>query len=227
MDLERRPGERPAPRGKGEVAGKPLSAELATSLDAAFPSLVLAYQDRLYAFALRLSGSARDAEEIAQDAFVNCYRALRRYPAERIRALALKAWLYQVTLNVFRNRVRVRRLETVPIELDEERGGGLASLRGNPAEQPEARFESVEERERLARLVAELPPRYRAAVILRFVEEWPYEEIASVLKQPVGTVKANVHRGVGWLRDRLLARDGADGIEWRYGHENRKPAAVR
>lgn len=56
-----------------------LTQELAADLDGSFEGLVLAYQDRLYAFALRLTDSPRDAEEIAQDAFVRAYRALARF----------------------------------------------------------------------------------------------------------------------------------------------------
>ncbi|MGH2517276.1 MAG: RNA polymerase sigma factor, partial [Ktedonobacterales bacterium] len=66
-----------------------LSAALAISVDGAYEQVVRTYQHRLYAFALRMCGSPRDAEEIAQDAFMRAYRALRTYPAERVRALAL------------------------------------------------------------------------------------------------------------------------------------------
>ncbi|MER3459109.1 MAG: RNA polymerase sigma factor, partial [Chloroflexota bacterium] len=86
-----------------------LAAQLATGVDSHFERLVLAYQDRLYAFALRLSANPQDAEEIVQDAFVRAYHALKRYEAERIRTMALKPWLYQIALNVFRNRARTRR----------------------------------------------------------------------------------------------------------------------
>ena len=68
-----------------------LPAALADKLDDSFERLVIAYQDRLYGFALRLSGCPADAEDIAQDAFVRAYRALARFPAERIRTLAVKA----------------------------------------------------------------------------------------------------------------------------------------
>src|SRR5437899_5955060 len=87
-----------------------LSAHLAVDLDGHFEHLVRSYQDRMYAFALRLTGSRQDAEESTQDAFVRAYRALERYPRERRRELHLRAWLYQILLNVGRNRVRRRKL---------------------------------------------------------------------------------------------------------------------
>ena len=177
-----------------------LATALADDLDGSFERLVLTYQDRLYAFALYLCGSSRDAEEAVQDAFVRAYRALARYPAERVRDLQVRAWLYQVTKNVVRNRVRGRRLQLVPLD------GTHAEPREDQMQQPEATFERAEQRDELGALVARLPERYRAAVILRHVEGLGYGEAAAILDQPVGTVKANVHRGVRLLREALEAR---------------------
>ena len=87
-----------------------LTEALACDVDRQFERLVLAYQDRLYGFVLRLSGSPRDAEEITQDAFIRAYHALVRYPKERIQALALRPWLYQIALNAFRNARRGKKL---------------------------------------------------------------------------------------------------------------------
>src|SRR5688572_25900883 len=83
-----------------------LASRLASDLDASFEDLVQAFQDRLFGFALRLTGRAQDAEDVTQDAFVRAYRALERYPTEQRRTLQLKAWLYRITLNVVRNRAR-------------------------------------------------------------------------------------------------------------------------
>ena len=74
------------------------------------------YQDRLFSYALRLTARREDAEEVAQDAFVRAYRALATYPAERIRGLALRPWLYRITLNVARNRFRGKKLRTVSLD---------------------------------------------------------------------------------------------------------------
>jgi RNA polymerase sigma-70 factor (ECF subfamily) len=78
------------------------------------------------------------------------------------------------------------------------------------ADQPEEIAERKEGEAEIAALVTALPPRYRAAVILRHVEGLSYREAALVLGQPVGTVKANVHRGVRLLRS-SLSRSGVDG----------------
>src|SRR5919199_102312 len=102
-----------------------LSQGLATDLDGHFEHLVRVFQDRLYGFALRLTGSPSDAEEATQDTFVRAYRALQSYSEERKHALHLRPWLYQIALNVVRNRVRRRVLETVPV--DSPVGNGLTA----------------------------------------------------------------------------------------------------
>jgi len=183
-----------------------LEAALAADLDGNFERMVRRFQDRLFSFARRLCGSREDAEEIAQDAFVRAYRALRTYPAERIRSLALQAWLYQITLNVARNRWRGQRARLVSIE----NGGaeGEAARRAwdapdDPDARPDSRFEKEERRAGIASLVETLPERYRAPLILRYVEGLQLEEVAAVLKQPLGTAKSNVHRAVNLLRQAI------------------------
>ena len=182
-----------------------LAQTLADDLDGSFEQLVVAYQDRLYGFALRLTGSPRDAEEIAQDAFVRAYRALATYPTERIRALSPRPWLYRIALNVARNRVRGHRLHLVP--LDPALSNGRAEPAADEAERPDAALDRAERRDELGTLVAQLPERYRAALVLRHVQGLGYGEVAAVLGQPVGTVKANVHRGLRLLRAALAAHD--------------------
>jgi RNA polymerase sigma-70 factor (ECF subfamily) len=181
----------------------PRNAELAADLDAAFEGLVRAFQDRLYSFALRLSGNREDAEEIAQDSFVRAYRALKTYPAERIRALSLQAWLYRVTLNVARNRWRGKRVRLVSLGNGGSDGEDARRAWDAPdasEQRPDSRLEREQDRRGLASLVASLPERYRAAIILRYVEGLRLEEVAAILNQPLGTAKSNVHRAVNLLR---------------------------
>jgi RNA polymerase sigma-70 factor (ECF subfamily) len=176
-----------------------LAARLAGDLDAHFEELVRGFQDRLYGFALRLTGSPQDAEESIQDTFVRAYRALQRYPAERVATLRLKAWLYQIALNVVRNRVRRTQLATVAI--DSTNSDWLASpTRGD---QPEAVSLGRERGEQLQHALANLPGRYAEAVVLRHVQGMSYAEAAEVLGQPVGTTKSDVHRGLRLLREAL------------------------
>jgi RNA polymerase sigma-70 factor (ECF subfamily) len=188
-------------QGEGHVHDQNLPAALAADVDGSFEPLVLAFQDRLYAFALRLTGSPQDAEEITQDTFVRAYKALTKYPAARIRVLALQPWLYQITLNVFRNRARHRQLEVVSLAQGDEEGE--REVADDTVIQPDTALEHAELKASLGALVAALPQRYRLAVVLRYIQGLAYGEMALVLQQPIGTIKANVHRGVRRLREAL------------------------
>jgi RNA polymerase sigma-70 factor (ECF subfamily) len=175
-----------------------LSAQLAADLDGHFEQFVRTFQDRLFGFTLRLTGNRQDAEESTQDAFVRAYRALDRYPAERRLELRLRPWLYQIALNVVRNRVRRATLAVVPV--DGPVGDGLAA---RAAEQPENVAMQTETQAHLADVIAALPARYASAVVLRHVQGFSYAEAAQILDQPVGTTKSDVHRGLALLRTAL------------------------
>ena len=172
-----------------------LALRLASDLDGSFERLVLDHQDRLFSLALRYTGDPREAEEIAQDAFVRAYRALAGYDAERIAGLHLRAWLATITLNLCRNRARVRR--SVAVRLDGDSAPVIAS--GADAS-PDGRFARREAIDHWAALLAGLPVRYRAPVVLRHVNGLDYDEMAEVLGRPTGTLKAQVHRGLALLR---------------------------
>ncbi len=188
--------------GPSSMAAPPtgsLELALAADLDASFERLVREYEDRLYAFALRLTSNREDAEEIAQDAFVRAYKALKSYAPERIRELALRPWLYRVALNVARNRLRRKR--PVVVALDDPASASGAT--DDPRERPDSRFERAESRKSLSALVSALPDRYRSPLILRYVEGLKVEEVAEILKQPLGTAKSNLHRAINLLREAI------------------------
>ena len=178
-----------------------LTRNLALDLDTHFESLVRSYQDRLYAFALRLGLRTQDAEEVVQDAFVKAYRAMSRYDTEQVRSLTLRAWLYRITLNTVRNRFRRGQLTTT--SLDESGTGATAASALADRDGPAEHLERSERRVELARSLASLPQRYRQAVTLRHVASLSYSEAAEILRRPVGTVKSDVHRGLTMLRDIL------------------------
>ena len=181
-----------------------LRERIAWDLDGSFEELVRTYQDRLYSYALRLTARREDAEEVAQDAFVKAYRALATYPAERIRGLALRPWLYRITLNTARNRFRGKKLRTV--SLDHPIAPGSDAMWEAADEPGEAARPALRETTRAAghrRRDGRPPDRYRSALQLRYVEGLRLEEVATVLGQPLGTVKSNVHRGINALREAL------------------------
>jgi RNA polymerase sigma-70 factor (ECF subfamily) len=178
---------------------------LATDLDGSFESLVVGHQDRLYSIALRLTGDTRDAEEIAQDAFVRAYRALAEYPVSRIRELRLRPWLATITVNLARNRRRRASDRQPALPLPESGSDGLGPA---PAEgQPERVHGRRESTAAWARVVADLPERYRIPVVLRHVDDLSYAEMAEALGRPEGTLKAQVHRGLAMLRAALESVD--------------------
>jgi RNA polymerase sigma factor (sigma-70 family) len=155
-----------------------------------FERMVHEHQHRVFALGLALTGNRQDAEEVAQDTFLRAYRALVTYPPDRVRDLKQKAWLNRIALNVVRNRVRGQRPRLVELN-----GSEPSHSLG-----PEADAIQRMEIDALAERVACLPPRYRDAVVLRHVQELSYAEAAEALGKPVGTVKANVHRGLKMLR---------------------------
>jgi RNA polymerase sigma-70 factor (ECF subfamily) len=173
-----------------------LAARLATDLDGTFEALVRAHQDRLFTIALRTSGDRGDAEELVQDAFVRAYRALTVWPPARIRELRVKGWLTTILVNAGRNRARVKRVPTTELAFEPA---------AEPAVDPLGRRD---ERDTWARLLADLSPAQRRAVVLRHVDGMSYAEIAEVVGRPEGTVKAHVHRGLAALRTALLREEG-------------------
>ena len=187
-----------------------LITALARDLDGSFEALVLAHQDRLYSIALRLLGDRRDAEEAAQDAFVRAYRALAGYDPERILELRLRPWLATIALNLCRSRLGRRAARAAiarpPVSLDATELG-IVEPRADEAAEPAQTVVRRDARETWAALLLALPPAYRSAVVLRHVDGLTYPEVAIALDRPEGTVKAQVHRGLGLLRAEFEAAE--------------------
>ncbi len=173
---------------------------LAADLDAYFEQFMLVYQHRLYAFALRQVGNPQDAEDIVQEAFLRAHHALKNYPSSRIQGLQLRQWLFKITLNVFRNRIRHLEPPSVPIDTSED--NPILEIEDQD-EEPLSKIYWREWRNELEARIAELPEQYRTAVNLHYFEDLSYREIAELLNQPVGTVKATIHRGIRLLRKAL------------------------
>jgi RNA polymerase sigma-70 factor (ECF subfamily) len=166
---------------------------LAGDLDRHFATVISTYQDGIYSGVRRLAPAPADAEDITQETFIRAYRALETYPPKRIREMSLRAWLWTIALNLCRNaaRARSRRPNTRPLATGDE-GPAL-----DTAEDEALR--SVTEAIWHQRL-ASLPARQRTAVVLRYVADLTYPEIAAALDRPPGTVKSDVHRGLDRLR---------------------------
>lgn len=178
----------------------PLIDLLAEDLDASFEALVQGHEDRIYTIALRMLGDPRDAEEAAQDTFVRAYRALGGYDRERITQLRLRPWLATIALNVCRSRLTGRKARPrASLSLDVELPRGLEP-RAPEAGGPEAILASRDGAADWAALLLTIPQVYRGPIVLRHVDGLSYPELALALDRPEGTVKAQVHRGLGLLR---------------------------
>lgn len=181
-----------------------LAARLAADVEQAFPALVADHQDRLYSIALRLLGDRRDAEEVAQDALIRAFRAMRDYPHERVAALRLRPWLASITVNLARNRRRRHDDRQPPAALEPLLDAGfepVSDVRSSPTTSADRR----ETQRELAAALLLLTPAVRAAIVLRHVDGLSVAEVAEALGRPEGTIKAQVHRGLRELRAALEA----------------------
>ncbi len=192
---------------RGNELASELLTMLALDLNGTFERLVCMYQDRLYAFALSRIHNPQVAEETVLDALERAYYALKSYPSERIRVLKLEAWLYEITRNVYYNylrdsRARNTRFPSVPLDLSEN--SPLLAIEDRSLE-PDIVACLGEDRRELLASIETLPQTYQETVKLYYFENLRYGEIAERLKQPLGTVKSNVHRGTKLLRQLLQA----------------------
>ena len=184
------------PRTSVDEVGDLLAHALADDVDRAFEQVVRTYQDRIVSAASRALGDAGRAEEVAQDVFVRAYRALQSYDRPRIRKLHLRPWLFAIAMNQIRNALRGRQAPTVALDFADGRAAPLP----DPSPSPVALAERRDDWEAVATAIERLSPKLRDAFVLRYVEELSYDEIAVALAQPVGTVKANAHRGLTAVR---------------------------
>jgi RNA polymerase sigma-70 factor (ECF subfamily) len=146
-----------------------------------------------------MTGNREDAEEIVQDAFVRAYRALAKMePAQRAE-LRLQPWLYTITLNVTRNRLRSKRPTNVALDSLADPDALLNDTQEGP-DQPEQIVDRAADMVLVEQALLQLPMHLRAAATLRFIEGRSHPEIAEILNQPIGTVKSHVHRAVRILR---------------------------
>lgn len=147
----------------------------------AFDLLVEKYQDRVYDLAYRITGHHDDAQDAAQEAFIKAYRALRTFRG----AAAFSTWLHRIAVNAAYDAVRRR----------PPAGSHPGEGTGASADPLGDRAERVEARARIFCAIAALPLEQRAAVILRDIQGWSYEEIAAIAEIPVGTVRSRLARG--------------------------------
>jgi len=166
--------------------------------DSAFEELVAAHAPRIYRMLARMLGSAPDAEEVAQEAFLKAWRALPRFRGDA----QFSTWLFRIAVNEGNRRLaRESRRATVPID---DAALQIPDLRKGPA----ARVADAELEAFLERCVAELPADYRAAVVLRDIEGHTNEEAALALGLELANFKSRLHRGRMAVRRRVEEQFG-------------------
>ena len=171
----------------------------------------LEFIEPLYATALRLTRNRADAEDLVQDTFVKALRFSDRF----VTGTNLRAWLYTILLNTWRNRRRDS--ARAPVEVDSARVEEAAGSSDGPSagETPEQILLRATVREDLQAALDTLPEVFREAVWLRDVEEFTYAEIAGILEIPIGTEMSRISRGRRLLFERLSTPQGQNVTEER------------
>jgi RNA polymerase sigma-70 factor (ECF subfamily) len=140
----------------------------------AFEALLAAYQDKVFRLCYSMLGDRAQAEDAAQESFLRIWKALDRYRGDA----ALGTWIFAITRNVSLTAITKR-----------------AAHPSAPIEEAERVTPQAPDRERdVAPLVAQLPENYRQVIMLFYLEDKSYEEVARMLDLPVGTVKTYLHR---------------------------------
>lgn len=173
----------------------------------AFAGLVEPCLDQAYRLALRLAGDPGEAEDALQEALYKAWRALPRFRGDA----RFATWLYRIVYRVAVDRAR----KAKPLPVDDARLLDAAGSHDPAAAawyDPESRWEGVEAQRELEAALQKLPPSYRAALTLYYVEGLTVRDIAGVLDVPVGTVKTHLHRARKALKRELGKERGGEGV---------------
>jgi RNA polymerase sigma-70 factor (ECF subfamily) len=166
----------------------------------AFTALIEKYKDPVYNVAYRMLGNSTEAEDVAQESFVRAYTQLRTYKDTH----RFSTWLLSIASHLSIDQLRRRRFLALPLEnvpfLE-----WIADLGAGP-EQAAVQGETSDE---MQKLLQQLPPKYRAVLVLRYWHDLSYEEIASALQLTPALVKARLHRA----RELVARRMRADGVD--------------
>lgn len=189
------------PDAPADLISPELLARLTAGDEAAWFEFVQEYEGRMYGYLYRLEGNSEDALDLTQEVFYRAWRSIRTFrPGERV-----LPWLYQVARNTQIESHRRKQLQRFSLEeAREDVGFEVTSESRSPVQVAE----SADAQDRVQRALNRLPPEYREAVVLRFVEDLAYEEIAQVQGVAVGTAKSRVFRAKEQLA--ALLADVAD-----------------
>jgi len=164
----------------------------------AFDDLVRRWERKIQAAIYRVMGTEDEARDLCQEAFLKAYRALGSFKREA----RFSSWLYQIALNLCRDRMRRRKGRTmVSLETLETDAPLLRSTEHGPS--PLELVEASALSRAVADAVSELPDEQREVIVLKEYQDLTFLEIAEILDVPLSTVKTRLYRGLGQLRLRL------------------------
>jgi RNA polymerase sigma-70 factor, ECF subfamily len=173
---------------------------------AAFETLVNERSSEIYGLLYRLTENGEEARDLTQETFLRAFQSIVHFRGES----DLRTWIYRIAINQARNRWRWwrrrRRDVTVSIDATDTNGGRpalVASLKSDNVRDPEQDALAHERERALRKALSGLRQVYREAVVLRDIEGFAYEEIATTLNISVGTVKSRLARGRQELRRKL------------------------
>ena len=164
----------------------------------AFGQLVVRYQDRLYNTLVKMLGSADDARDVSQDAFVHAFQKLGTFRGKS----AFYSWLFRIAINAAVSEKRKVRRKSASIDAMREQAG-IEPIDSHPTATPSHALELSERQSMVRTALAELPEDYRTVLVLKEIEGLKYEEIAELIDRPVGTVRSRIHRARMELRNKL------------------------
>jgi RNA polymerase sigma-70 factor (ECF subfamily) len=169
----------------------------------AFDILVARWEDKIRGVAYRVLGSEDEARDVAQEAFLKAYRGVVAFKQEA----RFSSWLYQIALNLCRDRLR-RRKTRATVSLEEAEATGTVIVETRPG--AHERLQQLDLAHTVRRAIEALPDEQREVVVLKEYQGLTFLEIAQTLEVPVSTVKTRLYRGLGQLRLRL-EREGIRG----------------
>lgn len=168
---------------------------------AAFEMLVVKYQRKLVRLLSRFIRDPTEVEDVAQEAFIKAYRALPSFRGDS----AFYTWLYRIGINTAKNYLVAmgRRAPTVSETESADSEGSEESGQVPDYNTPENELMSRQIAETVNRAVEELPEELRTAITLRELEGLSYEEIASIMNCPIGTVRSRIFRAREAIAEKL------------------------
>jgi RNA polymerase sigma-70 factor (ECF subfamily) len=198
-------GARPA----GEDEAK-LVERLVARDEQAFNTLVRAYERRVFALVLRMIGNRAEAEDLAQEVFVQVFKAIGSFRGES----KLSTWVYRIAINLCKNRTKYLRVrhsgEQDELEALADRVPMGQARHANVAQidRPDEMVSGKQVERIVQQAILQLEPSFRECLVLRDVEDLSYEEIGAITGLPEGTVKSRIHRARAQLKELVEAALG-------------------